>query len=260
MRRIWVILTLLALGVIPGRSQQAAQPAEEHVLASELRAKGISPPRVTFSVDPEFSDEARKKHVNGLCLVSLIVDANGKPQNVHIARCTDPSFEENSLKAVAQFRFKPATKDGKPVACYANVEINFRLYDSSRRSNDAFPVRYSFFPPPGATSSDPDANGVYPLTKTDNPPSMTMFADEGYEDLVILAPNARDTACDIVMTISEKGKASDLQVTRCERPTLEKPVVQSLLKSKYKPGKVNGKAVAMRASIHLEYGGPAAKP
>jgi hypothetical protein len=65
---------------------------------------------------------------------------------------------------------------------------------------------------------------------------------------------AGNSACDIVITISPKGKASDPQVTHCGNSYLEKPAVQSLLKSKYKPGQVNGRPVPMRASIHLEYG------
>jgi len=48
-------------------------------------------------------------------------------------------------------------------------------------------------------------------------------------------------------------------VTNCVRPALEKPAIESLLKSKYKPGMVNGNAVPMRASIHLEYGGDTPK-
>jgi hypothetical protein len=63
-----------------------------------------------------------------------------------------------------------------------------------------------------------------------------------------------------VLTISTKGKAADPQIKHCERPELEKPAVESLLNSEYKPGMVNGKAVPMRASLHLEYGGDAAKP
>ena len=46
---------------------------------------GVSSPVLTFKVDPEFSDEARKAKFMGIVLVNLIVDTNGNPQNVH--RC-----------------------------------------------------------------------------------------------------------------------------------------------------------------------------
>jgi TonB family protein len=253
MRRFFMIAMLLTLAAIPNHAQQAAPQPDAPIPADQLAAKKISQPKVIFSVDPEFSDEARRKGIGGLCLVALIVDAQGKPQNVHIVRCTDPVFEENSLKAVAQFRLKPATtQEGKPVPVYATVEIHFRRYDSSGRTNDQLPIRYAFSPPPGTSYSGADAKGVYPLTETAMPPSIIMFADDGYEDLAYAATAVSDTTCDIVLTISAKGKASDPQIIRCVKPALEKPAVQSLLESKYKPGKVNGKAVPMRASIHLE--------
>jgi hypothetical protein len=58
-----------------------------------------------------------------------------------------------------------------------------------------------------------------------------------------------------VLTISADGVATEAHVTHCDSPSLEKSVVQSLFKSQYKPGKVNGKAVLMRVSVHLEIGG-----
>jgi hypothetical protein len=98
---------------------------------------------------------------------------------------------------------------------------------------------------------------VYPLTKLCTPPAIIKFSDKGYGSTASFSPTG---ACDIVLTISTKGKAADPQVTRCERPGLEKPAVESLLKSEYTPGMVNGKAVPMRVSVHLEYGDDAAKP
>jgi hypothetical protein len=90
---------------------------------------------------------------------------------------------------------------------------------------------------------------VYQFTKSVTPPILSKFTDEKYGETAF--PLEGNCACDIVLTISAKGKASDPVVTHCERPSLEKPAVQSLLKSHFKPGQVNGKAVPMRASIHL---------
>jgi TonB family protein len=37
-------------------------------------------------------------------------------------------LDEKAMEAVRQFKFKPALREGKPVACYATVEVNFRMY------------------------------------------------------------------------------------------------------------------------------------
>jgi TonB family protein len=90
---------------------------------------GVSQPVVIRHVDPEFSDEARRAKYQGVCIVSLIVDAQGNPQNVRVVRALGMGLDEKAIEAVRQYRFKPALKDGKtPVAVLLNIEINFRLY------------------------------------------------------------------------------------------------------------------------------------
>ncbi|MGB8258771.1 MAG: energy transducer TonB [Terracidiphilus sp.] len=89
----------------------------------------ISSPIPIHQVDPEFSDEARRAKYQGVCIVSLIVDAQGNPQNVHVVRALGMGLDEKAIEAVKQYRFKPALRDGKtPVAVSLNIEINFRLY------------------------------------------------------------------------------------------------------------------------------------
>jgi hypothetical protein len=114
------------------------------------------------------------------------------------------------------------------------------------------PIHYTISTPPGISSPDPGPDGVYPFTNLSTPPLIINFSDEGYRSIASLSTGS--TACDILLTVSAKGKPYDPQMIHCEKPELEKPVIQALLKSHYKPGKVNGKAAPMRAAIHLEYG------
>jgi protein TonB len=89
---------------------------------------GVSAPHVIFSVDPEFSDEARRAKYQGICLVSLIVDAQGNPQHVRVVRPLGMGLDEKAVEAVRQYKFKPAYYQGHPVAVELNVEVNFRIY------------------------------------------------------------------------------------------------------------------------------------
>jgi TonB family protein len=47
---------------------------------------GVTAPKLLFAPDPEFTDEARHKRVEGVTVVSLTVDASGNPQDVRVAR------------------------------------------------------------------------------------------------------------------------------------------------------------------------------
>ena len=89
----------------------------------------VSAPVPLFEPEAEFSDEARRAKYQGVCLVGLIVDTQGNPQNVHIVRALGMGLDEKAMEAVRKYKFKPAMRDGKtPVPVYVNVEVNFRLY------------------------------------------------------------------------------------------------------------------------------------
>jgi protein TonB len=89
---------------------------------------GVSSPYTIYTVEPEFSEEARKAKFQGVVTVNLIVDANGRPQNVHILRGVGMGLDEKAVEAVKQYKFHPAMKNGKGVAVELNVEVDFQIF------------------------------------------------------------------------------------------------------------------------------------
>ena len=90
---------------------------------------GVSAPVPLNSVEAEFSDEARRAKYQGIVLVGLIVDAQGNPQNVHVVRALGMGLDEKAIEAVRKYKFRPAMKNGKPVAVDGvTVSVDFRLY------------------------------------------------------------------------------------------------------------------------------------
>jgi TonB family protein len=89
---------------------------------------GISAPRVLENPSPEYSEEARKAKFQGTVVLWLIVDSNGKPRDLKVARSLGMGLDQKALDAVRLWRFQPAMKDGTPVAVQINVEVNFHLY------------------------------------------------------------------------------------------------------------------------------------
>jgi TonB family protein len=89
----------------------------------------VSAPVALVSPEAEFSDEARRAKYQGVCLIYVIVDAQGNPQNPRVVRTLGMGLDEKALEAVRKYKFKPAMKDGKtPVPVGITVEVNFRLY------------------------------------------------------------------------------------------------------------------------------------
>lgn len=89
---------------------------------------GVSAPVLIYSVEPEFSEEARKAKVAGNVLVNLYVDQRGLPSHVHVIRGVGMGLDEKAVEAVRQYRFKPAMENGKPVLVELNVEVNFQIF------------------------------------------------------------------------------------------------------------------------------------
>lgn len=89
---------------------------------------GVSAPVPIFSPEAEFSDEARRAKYQGVCLVSLIVDAQGNPQNPRVVRGLGRGLDEKALEAVRKYKFKPAMKGNTPVPVMMSIEVNFKLY------------------------------------------------------------------------------------------------------------------------------------
>jgi TonB family protein len=93
---------------------------------------GVTAPRPKYSPDPQYTEDARVAGREGTCVLWLIVDADGKTRDIKVARRLGMGLDENAIEAVRTWRFKPARKDGKPVAVQINVEVDFRLYTDKK--------------------------------------------------------------------------------------------------------------------------------
>jgi TonB family protein len=88
---------------------------------------GVSAPAVLFRVDPEYSEEARKAKYSGTVLLSIVVDSEGHARDIHVVKSLGMGLDEKAMEAVAKWKFKPGSKDGKAVNVRAQIEVNFRL-------------------------------------------------------------------------------------------------------------------------------------
>lgn len=88
----------------------------------------VHPPVPVFEPEATFSPEARKNHIQGECFVSVIVNKEGLPENPTVLKPLGYGLDERALIAVMRYRFKPATKDGRPVPVHLTIAVTFRLY------------------------------------------------------------------------------------------------------------------------------------
>jgi TonB family protein len=88
---------------------------------------GVSPPRITHKVEPEYSPLARADRVQGTVVFGLIVDEHGIPKDLQLISPLGFGLDEKAAEAIMRWRFAPGMKDGKPVRILAQIEVNFRF-------------------------------------------------------------------------------------------------------------------------------------
>lgn len=88
---------------------------------------GVRAPTVLVQSDAEFSEEARKAKFSGSVQVYLWVEADGTPSHVQVVRGVGMGLDEKAVEAVRKYKFRPATKDGKPVAVDLYIDVNFEI-------------------------------------------------------------------------------------------------------------------------------------
>jgi TonB family protein len=89
--------------------------------------RGITAPSVLSRVEPEYSEEARKAKYSGAVMLAIVVNTDGRADNIKVIKSIGMGLDEKAIEAVERWRFRPGTKDGVPVRVRAQIEVNFRL-------------------------------------------------------------------------------------------------------------------------------------
>ncbi|WP_263352528.1 energy transducer TonB [Acidicapsa acidisoli] len=120
---------------LPDQKIDTAPEAEDEVTLTpdgiqkvERVGGKVLPPKAILKPDAGYSDYARRKKIEGDCIVVLTIDVHGLPQNVHVTRGLEPGLDDKAISAVRHYRFQPATLDGMPVPVVVSAEVRFRLY------------------------------------------------------------------------------------------------------------------------------------
>jgi len=90
---------------------------------------GVLSPIPIFEKKPQYTAEAMRAKVQGIVQLECIVMPDGTVGNVEIIRSLDSSFglDQEAVKAAKQWRFRPGTRLGEPVAVRVTIELTFTL-------------------------------------------------------------------------------------------------------------------------------------
>ncbi|HKV40715.1 MAG TPA: energy transducer TonB [Blastocatellia bacterium] len=122
--------------------QSSARPYELSAVVSEVLFEDgfvwdMEHPRGLMDVDTEpellerphaqYTENALQKRIQGPVRMRLLLSADGTVKEVKVMCPLPDGLDESATREAYGLRFKPATKNGKPVECLLVFEIEFVL-------------------------------------------------------------------------------------------------------------------------------------
>ena len=157
-----ISLIALALCLITGPvAAQATQSAQTRVYKP---GDGVLAPVLVKEVKPQYTADAMRARVQGVVTLECVVQPDGAIGEARVTKSLNPDLDEEAIKAVKQWRFKPGRKDGKPVPVRITLEVTFTLRDTPAAGSATKPPLFPVRPlTPGDTGStgQPEATRVY---------------------------------------------------------------------------------------------------
>jgi periplasmic protein TonB len=88
---------------------------------------GVMAKNQISKVSPEYPAMATLKRLNGDVVLRILISKTGTIEKAEVMRSTDPVFNQASIDAVRQWRYRPFLLNGEPVEVDNTVVVSFRL-------------------------------------------------------------------------------------------------------------------------------------
>ena len=92
---------------------------------AHLASTDLSGPAPLMKSDPKYPPTLINEHVEGEVVLYAVIRANGSVDSVELVRGLDQQLDANAMHALAQWKFRPASRQGTPVDLEAIVHIPF---------------------------------------------------------------------------------------------------------------------------------------
>ncbi|HET6372544.1 MAG TPA: energy transducer TonB [Candidatus Polarisedimenticolia bacterium] len=217
-RRIMACLLGFLLSVGLGLVHSAAD--EPVYLNAEIKA-----PERTVFVPPVYPDEPKRAGIEGKVVMEVVVGQSGSVEGVRFIK-SYPIFNEAAEKAVRQWKYKPALKDGKPVRVYLTVLVEFSL------------------------KKEPVENVPIYLTPNIKPPERIVFVRPDYPEEQKQEENEGKVVLEIV--VNKTGDVEDERVLE-SNPEFENAAIIAVRQWKYKPALKDGEPVKVYLTVIVEF-------
>ena len=216
-------------GLEPGPTVTAVRSVR--IVGLRDTANAVTRPEIIeYTTPPLYSDEARSRGVEGVVTVGARVESDGQVSAVRVVRGLGFGLDQNAVVALRQWRFRPGTRTGLPVAMDAEIDIEFSLRNDAVNALIANDM---------ATRVGP---GVTP------PSAVRVFG------LWPRHPKIRGTVVlDVVLL--EDGTPKIVRILQSLDPELDERAVRNFEQWRFSPAIKNGRPVKVRMNAEVNFHG-----
>ena len=88
-------------------------------------AAEIAAPSPLRKVDPKYPPTAVAEHIDGEVILYAVIRSDGSVDSIQLVKGIDEQLDGNAMRALAQWKFRPAERNGEAVSLEAIVHIPF---------------------------------------------------------------------------------------------------------------------------------------
>lgn len=86
----------------------------------------VTPPEKYLHVSPVYPPDAQRSRISGLIVMEATIDPKGNVVDLVVVRGVR-ELDDAAMKAVSQWKYRPATRDGKPIPVIMTVTVTFSV-------------------------------------------------------------------------------------------------------------------------------------
>lgn len=103
---------------------QAATTTDKPYIGKDVDRKV----RLLSKPEPSYTGEAKLAQITGVVVLKCVFSSEGTITNIRVVQGLPKGLTERAIAAARLIKFIPATKDGKNVSMWMQLEYNFNLY------------------------------------------------------------------------------------------------------------------------------------
>jgi TonB family protein len=189
----------------------------------------VTPPEIAeYTTPPLYSEEARGRGVAGVVTLRARIEGDGSVGAARVIKGLGAGLDQNAIVALRQWRFRPGTRAGVPVAMEADVDIEFTLRNDALNAVIANDMATRVGP--GVTP--PRAIRVVGLPRTQARRRGTVVLD---------------------VVLLEDGTPKILRVLASVDPALDELALRTFEQWRFSPAVKNGRPVKVRLNAEVRF-------